>query len=57
MKETAKIEWENAAKNSTNIIATHTPKPTSIGVPSHASIVSIIILVYIIYFFLRFEVE
>lgn len=57
MKETAKIKWENAAKNSTNIIATHTPKPTSIGVPSHASIVSIIILVYIIYFFLLFEVE
>ena len=57
MKETAKIEWENAAKNSTNIIATHTPKPTSIGVPSHALIVSIIILVYIISFFLRFEVE
>ena len=57
MKETAKIEWENAAKNSTNIIAIYTPKPTSIGVPSHASIVSIIIFVYIIYFFLRFEVD
>lgn len=47
-----KIEWENAAKNLINIIATYTPMPTSIGVPSHASIVSIIIC-----FFLWFEVE